>query len=143
MTRWRILLARTRFIQVTDSTAIGLWVKRDGGRYQYFTIEASGPQLRLDHKWVADEPRFWDAAAMVGAIQIRELLVTVTPLEEPTLPFKVPSISEWSTKSCSRRRSQRSPRARCSWSGPNGSCTTTRNQPDRRHGPWSPPTSVR
>jgi hypothetical protein len=90
MTQWRILLARTRFVQVTDSTAIGLWVERGGDRYQYFTIEASGPQLRQDHKWVAEEPRFWDAAAMVGAIQIRELLPTVTPLEEPTLPFKVP-----------------------------------------------------
>jgi len=92
MTRWRILLARTRFTQpVNDSIAIGLWGERDGDRYQYFTIEATGPQLHLDqHKRLAEDPRFWDAAAMVGAIQIRELLPTVTPLEEPTFPFKVP-----------------------------------------------------
>jgi len=91
MTQWRILLARTRFTQpVHEATAIGLWVERDGDRYQYFTIEATGPQLHLDHKRLVEDPRFWDAAAMVGAIQIRELLPTVTPLEEPTFPFKVP-----------------------------------------------------
>jgi len=89
MTQWRILLARTQFMQLTDSTAVGLWVDHDGERFQYFTIEASGPQLHLDHEGLAGDPRFWDAAAMVGAIQIRELLPTVTPLEEPTLPFKV------------------------------------------------------
>lgn len=92
MTQWRTLLARTRFTQpVNDAIAIGLWVERDGDRYQYFTVEATGPQLRLDHnKRLAEEPRFWDAAVMVGAIQIHELLPTVTPLEEPTFPFKVP-----------------------------------------------------
>jgi hypothetical protein len=91
MTQWRILLARTRFTQpVNDSTAIGLWVERDGDRYQYFAIEATGKQLQRDHKRLSAQPRFWDAVAMVGAIQIRELLPTVTPLEEPTFPFKVP-----------------------------------------------------
>jgi hypothetical protein len=91
MSQWRILLARARFTQpVTDSIAIGLWVERDGDRYQYFTIEASDTQLHTEHKRLAEKPRFWDAAAMVGVIQIRELLPTVTPLEEPTFPFKVP-----------------------------------------------------
>ncbi|MGO9875450.1 MAG: hypothetical protein ACLPVY_16810 [Acidimicrobiia bacterium] len=90
MTQWRIVLARKRFTQpVNDEIAIGLWVERDGDRYQYFTIAASGPQLH--HERLAQEPRFWDAAAMVGTIQIRELLPTFKPLvDEPTFPFKVP-----------------------------------------------------
>jgi len=90
MTQWRILLARTRFTQpVNDEIAIGLWAERDGDRYQYFTIAASEAQLH--HERRAKEPLFWDAAAMAGTIQIRELLPTFKPIEdEPTFPFKVP-----------------------------------------------------
>ena len=37
-----------------------------------------------------EDSHFWDAAAMVGTIQIRELLPTFTPIvDEPTFPFKV------------------------------------------------------
>jgi hypothetical protein len=89
MTQWRILLARTRFTQpVDDSVAIGLWVERDGVRYQYFTVGVSGSQLHEER--VPEDSHFWDAAAMVGTIQIRELLPTFTPIvDEPTFPFKV------------------------------------------------------
>jgi hypothetical protein len=66
-----------------DAVALGLRVERNGERYQYFTLAATGQQLHLDHDIVLDH-KFRSAAASVGAEQLREELArVVVPLDDP------------------------------------------------------------
>ena len=92
MAQMAIRLAHTRAAHPSfaDVTCIGIRVERDGGRHGYFTVMASGPQLHLDHADIASRPDFWDAAAIVGAMQIRELLPMFTPLPDRTKAVDVP-----------------------------------------------------
>jgi len=92
MPHWKIVLAHTKdkHPQLVDATSIGIRVERDGKHYQDFTVTASGPQLRLDHKEIAARADFWDAAAIVGAIQVREQLPTFAPLDDPTMSVDLP-----------------------------------------------------
>ncbi len=86
----RLVHTKAKHRRFVDVTTIGLRVERDGALYQHFTITASGPQLHTDHKDIVAQPQFWDAAAMVGAIQVRQLLPTLSPLTDPTMPADVP-----------------------------------------------------
>ena len=92
MPHWKIVLAHTKdkHPKLVDVTSIGIRVDRDEKQYQYFTVTASEPQLHLDHKDIAARSDFWDAAAIVGAIQVRELLPTFAPLDDPTMSVDVP-----------------------------------------------------
>jgi hypothetical protein len=91
MTQWTIVLAHTKDKQPggADATSIGLRLLSDGAPYQYFAVTATGQELDLDHPDLAAHAGFWDAAAIVGAIQIRELLPKLTPAADPTQPVEV------------------------------------------------------
>ena len=91
MPHWKIVLAHTKdkHPQLVDATSIGIRVERDGKPYQNFTVTASGPQL-LEDKEIAAQSDFWDVAAIVAAIQIRELLPTFAPLDDPTMAVDIP-----------------------------------------------------
>ncbi len=73
-----------------DAKGLGLRVERDGVRYQYFRVVATGQQIDLDHPGIAQHPDFWRAGAVVGARQVRDALTTVEPFDDPTIPMRLP-----------------------------------------------------
>lgn len=74
-----------RFI---DATSVGLRVERDGERYQYFVLVASGQDLELAHSELSRHPLFWEAAVQAAAealpVRVRQDDV---PLTDPTQPI--------------------------------------------------------
>jgi hypothetical protein len=85
----RLVKAVSGDVRNVDARSLGLRVERDGDRYQYFAVVASGQKIRRDHG-LEPGPEFDRAAVSVGAEQVREALPSVVPRDDPPQPISLP-----------------------------------------------------